>query len=778
MRTLAEKPAVPHQAISATITGSNQTRFDQSRAVNLTYRPQSAVGNCVAQRLPWTRSESLANEPNIQGTTRFGYDFSQIPVRSSAYKGIQTKLMIDTPGDQYEQEADQVAKQVMSMPRPQLQRAKCACDGEIEPSGECEKCKAGRQRVQRQAHSDITITAVPPIVQEVIRRTGQPLDTATQSFMELRFAQDFSSVRVHSDALAAASAQAVNARAFTLGQHIVFGAGQYSPLTPAGRQLMAHELTHVVQQAGSGTKASSTVQPDQLQQNAQPVAVSAADNSAQISIRAAAAPRIARSPGPGDGDVPKLRSHGLAPAEIKLLNEVRGRLVPASERSTAIVGVLISDDGRQFEFRSGGGQGFSSHIEGKATAKMEELGLKKAVLLVEKEPCQICDRSVYPGDTGPETPLKSSKTGKEISRQTPKINTALSVGSELTVVDPDSASLYRGVKSSPAAPIKPPSSGGGKQPGASKPEGGSAAKPKGGTGAVEGGPTPSAPGTSPKAGSGVSAVPKAGATPKPLLPGGAGAAGGATSSEIRAVARAAARELATDFKLLRVAKGLNAALNIVGFIAALATLDGFAKMTVSGLAGKGFILTKEIAEAEKLDTEASVLKRDYMPFSGKLTEKWPAFIKAASDPLAAGQAASSISELDTNLQQLKRDLPEQIGRINAALKEAEAKRKAAEAILNDPKASAAIAMATFSTAALAELFAASQDLQRIASALSSASNNLTQVQNQVSEDYIYINGWFEALFQVCRKGGYCSLSVLTIPFVGSSSIYSLPGEAD
>lgn len=91
---------------------------------------------------------------------------------------------------------------------------------------------------------------VPPIVGEVLRGGGgQPLDPATRSFMESRFGEDFSQVRVHTGARAAESARAVDAAAYTVGRDVVFGAGHYVPKRSDGRQLLAHELVHVVQQA-------------------------------------------------------------------------------------------------------------------------------------------------------------------------------------------------------------------------------------------------------------------------------------------------------------------------------------------------------------------------------------------------------------------------------------------------------------------------------------------------------------------------------------------------
>ena len=647
-----------------------------------------------------------------------------------------------------------------------LQRA-CACGTRSDHTGECEECKQRHSEELQRAASGTAPEVVPPVVDEVLRMPGQPLDDTTRVRMEARFREDFSRVRVHTDARAAQSARAVNALAYTVGEHIVFGFGQYAPLTHAGQRLAAHELAHVVQQSRGVTNPVSPTQTDHLEREAHVAAVTIDGGMTPVGVKASGPPRIARTPGPGQGAVPTLRTHGLTASEINLLNQVRGRLVPANERSTAIVGVLIAEDGRTFEFRSGGGQGFSSHVEGKATAKMEELGITKATLLVEKEPCQICDRSVYPREGGPETPLRSSRTGAELSRQTPKINTALPVGSELIVVDPESASVYRGVKAV-SAPKPPKPAGRGKQPETGPAEGGTTAKPE-----AEGG-LPEA-GTTPKPRSGPGAASRTGAVPKP---GGTTAVTGEAAGEARLAARAAAGEISADFKILRVAKGLNAALHIAGFISALLTLDSFTSMTLNALAGKGFILTKEIAEAESLQTRSAELKRDYLPFSDKLTEKQLKFLRSAGDPLAAGQTASSISDLETNLGILRRDLAAQITRVNAARREAEAKQKAAEAILNDPKASAAIAAATFGTAELAQLFAASQDMQRIAGALRGASADLTEVQSRVDGDFEFIHGWFEALFEICRKGGQCSLTVIEIPFVGTSRVHGLPGEAN
>jgi len=92
--------------------------------------------------------------------------------------------------------------------------------------------------------------AAAAAVQSTLAEGGAPLEPATRQFMESRFGHDFGSVRIHADAQAAASAQSVGARAYTVGEDLVFNRGQYEPATPAGRHLLAHELAHVVQQGG------------------------------------------------------------------------------------------------------------------------------------------------------------------------------------------------------------------------------------------------------------------------------------------------------------------------------------------------------------------------------------------------------------------------------------------------------------------------------------------------------------------------------------------------
>lgn len=195
---------------------------------------------------------------------------------------VQAKLRIGRPGDRYEQEADRVAEQVIRMPDEGVGSA--TADNLVSPLAVqriqrlCSKCEDEVQRqvapeeeeedVQRQAlleeeqeEEEAVQTKpdgggpknAPPAVQAEIhslRGGGRPLAPDLRDYFEPRFRYDFSRVRVHADMRAASSAQALNARAYTSGYDIAFGTGQYSPSTGQGKHLLAHELTHVVQQNG------------------------------------------------------------------------------------------------------------------------------------------------------------------------------------------------------------------------------------------------------------------------------------------------------------------------------------------------------------------------------------------------------------------------------------------------------------------------------------------------------------------------------------------------
>jgi len=175
--------------------------------------------------------------------------------------GIQAKLVVGQPGDIYEQEADRVADEVMRMPESQVQwRAEEEEKIQTKPLAKQitpvvqrqvrKEEKEEKEILQTKEHSDRTYEVSPDLESRIqsLKGGGQPLPESVRIFFEPRFNYDFSQVRVHTDGRAADTAQAMNARAFTTGKDIVFGAGLYSPETETGKRLLAHELVHVVQQ--------------------------------------------------------------------------------------------------------------------------------------------------------------------------------------------------------------------------------------------------------------------------------------------------------------------------------------------------------------------------------------------------------------------------------------------------------------------------------------------------------------------------------------------------
>jgi len=146
----------------------------------------------------------------------------------------RSTLPVSTPGDRFEQEADHVADAV-------VHGDSSRSAGTSSPLSTLQRAGDGR------AGAVVDTDQVAP----VLRSSGQPLGAATRAQMEDRLGFDFSNVRVHADAQAANSARAVGARAYTIGSDVVFGAGEYAPRSREGQRLIAHELTHVRQQASA-----------------------------------------------------------------------------------------------------------------------------------------------------------------------------------------------------------------------------------------------------------------------------------------------------------------------------------------------------------------------------------------------------------------------------------------------------------------------------------------------------------------------------------------------
>ncbi|WP_346293500.1 DUF4157 domain-containing protein [Sphaerothrix gracilis] len=250
---------------------------------------QSTVAHLQAKSLqsrPFgVRQAPASAETQLVQAKTAGFDPNQVSVFPSASAPIQTKLTIGEVGDKYEQEADSVAKQVVGqINSPQASTGQSV---QREAMPEEEELLQGKLDVQREAMPEeedelqmkpmLRREAMPeeedelqmkPMLQrqatgemqaeqdlestiQASRGQGQPLDAGLQNSMGQALGADFSGVRVHTDARSDQLNQSINAKAFTTGQDVFFRQGAYNPGDQGGQELIAHELTHVVQQNGS-----------------------------------------------------------------------------------------------------------------------------------------------------------------------------------------------------------------------------------------------------------------------------------------------------------------------------------------------------------------------------------------------------------------------------------------------------------------------------------------------------------------------------------------------
>jgi hypothetical protein len=197
------------------------------QAVKTAKRPAQRATESLFQPPSLSVEPTNDTPPPAESTAAYSFDTTSVVpgLAPRPTLGIQTKLEVSEPGDPDEEEADRIADLVTRM-----------AEGQQKP------------RVSRKESTGGGRVAASPGVVDVTRSGGQPLDDATRAFMEPRFGFDFSQVRVHAGGAAADAASSVDARAYTLHEHIVFGEGRYRPQDSAGRHLLAHELAHVVQQ--------------------------------------------------------------------------------------------------------------------------------------------------------------------------------------------------------------------------------------------------------------------------------------------------------------------------------------------------------------------------------------------------------------------------------------------------------------------------------------------------------------------------------------------------
>ncbi|MGA8575383.1 MAG: DUF4157 domain-containing protein [Candidatus Cybelea sp.] len=280
---------------------------------------------------------------------------SALAYENDAVTGCKTSLQrgslrINRPHDSYEREADRVADSVnagnfvpsfslsqISVPRP-LQRS-CSC------GGACDSCQTD-QLLQRSSNGQPSLHTAPESVHNVLRSPGRRLDPGTRAFMESRFGHDFSRVRIHTDDAAAFSAQSVSANAYTVGENVVFGPGKFAPDSASGRRLIAHELTHVVQQSPGGTPVPTT-QNSHLEQDAGGVSGQIEDSGATLNVHGRSGIGLARDAAPSSEALIEVKfpdgTKRLTPGEFAgYKNRTTAKL-----RSDLNLTAGLADNGRQ-----------------------------------------------------------------------------------------------------------------------------------------------------------------------------------------------------------------------------------------------------------------------------------------------------------------------------------------------------------------------------------------------------------------------------------------------
>jgi hypothetical protein len=287
--------------------------------------------------------------------------------------------------------------------------------------------------LQRKAAPTGYLFAVPPIVHEVLNSSGQPLNSETRVLMEPKFAHDFSSVRVHTDAKAAESARAVNALAYTIGRDVVFGAGQYAPATREGRKLIAHELTHVEQQRhfrplGSEPLRISTLGSGEAEANSNAAMIDAATplrTASQPSIHQIQRKPLSREDDPIHAELVEdwRKRHGFPPGG----KDAEGNQVGPTDAEIKYGGLLTQDEKSDKAAASpapsqpkddpssfvGSLATFNVDKQGKILGwKMDQLAKKVVDVLVASPNAYIRINGYYPkGDTDfdPTVPIETAR---------------------------------------------------------------------------------------------------------------------------------------------------------------------------------------------------------------------------------------------------------------------------------------------------------------------------------------------------------------------------------
>jgi Domain of unknown function (DUF4157) len=358
---LSYAPTVKDRQSSSSSTASNKTHSYYNNKLDNKSGSSVNNNNYYSQRQPDTSQHYHTPISSIQDISRSILPVSSLTKNNNNNSLFQPRLKISQPGDVYEQEADRVAEQVIRMSTSDSVAPMITTTDEA-VNLKCSACEMKEEeqheklKISRKPSAASRFEATDQVTNEInnIRSSssGSPLDPSTKGFMESRFGYDFSNVKIHADETATRSANSVDALAYTVGNDIVFGKQYYQPNTLQGRRLLAHELTHVIQQSNMIWPAVS-----------RPLSIDASTEmiAEQVSNKGMSSDQSAGRVEEGDGpsiqrellvtakpsDNKGLLARRPAPGhpesiEFRVGNEIRARLANASKRIA--VGGVTKDE--------------------------------------------------------------------------------------------------------------------------------------------------------------------------------------------------------------------------------------------------------------------------------------------------------------------------------------------------------------------------------------------------------------------------------------------------
>lgn len=224
MRTCAMKPRAG-SALGGTSPTHGRSRVGTKRTTGAIGNPAGCETGCVAPATIQRRASCACG--------------GSCP-RCDQHRTSSSGLTMSEPGDRFEQQADRVAEQMTRV---------------TPAAGIAAAAAPVRPQFKRVDADGSDAHAVPPAIGDAVSSPGRPIEPAVRGVMQQGFGHDLGAVRIHDGPAAAAAARSVGALAFTLGHHIVFDQGQYRPSVGEGKRLLAHELTHVMQQSGAAQPA-------------------------------------------------------------------------------------------------------------------------------------------------------------------------------------------------------------------------------------------------------------------------------------------------------------------------------------------------------------------------------------------------------------------------------------------------------------------------------------------------------------------------------------------